>query len=107
MFFSDNTTFLTDHLLVADGIHSAIRQQLLPEAAVRYAGYTCWRAVIDNPGLSLDGASETWGPLGRMGIVPLDRNRIYWFLCINAPQNDPGMRAYTAKIGRASCRERV
>lgn len=91
--FQDGTHHSTHLVLVADGIHSAIRQQLAPASPLRYAGYTCWRAVIDNPGLQLNRATETWGAAGRMGIVPLKNNRIYWFLCLNARQNDPAMRA--------------
>jgi 2-polyprenyl-6-methoxyphenol hydroxylase-like FAD-dependent oxidoreductase len=47
--------------------------------------------VIETPqnlaGLAV--ASETWGTDGRFGIVPLAGNKIYWFACINAGQNDP------------------
>jgi 2-polyprenyl-6-methoxyphenol hydroxylase-like FAD-dependent oxidoreductase len=93
LFFKDGSTHETDFLIVADGIHSPIRRQLLPGSKPRYAGYTCWRAVIDNPGLPLSGATETWGAEGRFGIVPLAGNKIYWFACVNAPQNDPAMRA--------------
>lgn len=92
--FADGSNHPTDILIVADGIHSAVRQQLLPKSTVRYAGYTCWRAVIDNPGLPLHGASETWGKAGRFGIVPLANNKIYWFAVVNAPQNDALSRAY-------------
>lgn len=95
VFFQDGTTHETDYLIVADGIHSAIRQQLLPGSAPRYAGYTCWRAVIDSPGLTMKGASETWGTEGRFGIVPLANGKIYWFACVNAPQGDPAMRSMT------------
>jgi len=71
----------------------------LPECKPRYAGYTCWRAVIDaTPGdLNLDTVSETWGKAGRFGIVPLTNNRIYWFACINAPQYDLSKKEYTVK----------
>lgn len=92
--FADGSVHQTDYLIVADGIHSAIRRQILPESQPRYAGYTCWRAVIDNPGLALSAASETWGAAGRVGIVPLPDNKIYCFICVNAPQNDPQMRAF-------------
>jgi len=91
--FKDGSTHQTDYLIVADGIHSPIRRQLLPASAPRYAGYTCWRAVIDNPGLPLTDTTETWGTEGRFGIVPLANNRIYWFAVVNAPQNDPAMQA--------------
>ena len=93
--FADGSAQLTDYLIVAEGLHSAVRRQLLPASEPRYAGYTCWRAVIDTPaalaGLSV--ASETWGKYGRFGIVPLAGDKIYWFACMNAPQNDPAMRA--------------
>lgn len=101
LYFKDGSTHETDYLIVADGIHSPIRRQLLPGSTPRYAGYTCWRAVTDNPGLTLTGATETWGPEGRFGIVPLADNKIYWFACVKAPQNDPAMRAVqTADLER-------
>jgi 2-polyprenyl-6-methoxyphenol hydroxylase-like FAD-dependent oxidoreductase len=86
----------TRYLIVADGIHSAIRRQLFPASAPRYAGYTCWRAVVDDLGLGLDGASETWGAEGRFGVVPLAGGKVYWFACVNAPRDDPERRAYRA-----------
>ncbi|MGV3541138.1 MAG: FAD-dependent monooxygenase [Rufibacter sp.] len=95
--FQDGTTEAFDHVLVADGIHSAIRQQLVPSSTPRYAGYTCWRGVIDNPGYTADYASETWGKAGRVGWTPLAHNKIYWFACINAPQNNPAMKALRAE----------
>lgn len=95
--FQDGTTVLTDQLIVADGIHSAIRRQLLPDSAPRYAGYTCWRAVIDAGDLDVQAATETWGPEGRFGIVPLADNRIYWFACLNAAENDPRFANYTVE----------
>lgn len=91
--FDDGSAIETDFLLAAEGIHSAIRRQLLPDSKPRYAGYTCWRAVVDAGSSSPDFASETWGSAGRFGIVPLAGNRIYWFAVVNAPENDPAMRA--------------
>ncbi|GAB3558808.1 FAD-dependent monooxygenase [Spirosoma fluminis] len=93
--FDDGTEHATDHLIVADGIHSAIRQQLVPGSQPRYAGYTCWRSVIDSSGLNLSEATETWGPNGRIGLVPLANNALYWFACTNAQPNDPRMRQST------------
>ncbi|MEP7107369.1 MAG: FAD-dependent monooxygenase [Ferruginibacter sp.] len=93
--FSDKTTHQTDFLIVADGIHSAIRQLLIPGSKPRYAGYTCWRAIIDNSNFKLSETSETWGSKGRFGIVPLANNKIYWFACINAAQNDIVMKQFS------------
>jgi 2-polyprenyl-6-methoxyphenol hydroxylase-like FAD-dependent oxidoreductase len=92
--FDDGSTHTTNFLIAADGVHSAVRSSLLPGALPRYAGYTCWRAVIDNSGLQLSETSETWGQKGRFGITPLAGNKIYWYACINGPQNDPRFRLY-------------
>ncbi len=92
--FKDGSSHLSDYLIVADGIHSAIRRQLVPNSAPRYAGYTCWRAVIDTPGLAMNEATETWGSKGRIGIVPLADDRIYWFACVNGPVQDAKMSAW-------------
>jgi 2-polyprenyl-6-methoxyphenol hydroxylase-like FAD-dependent oxidoreductase len=93
--FEDGTSHQTDYLLVADGIHSPLRGQLLADWAPRYAGYTCWRAVVHWPGNTFHEATETWGSQGRMGIVPLANDQVYWFACVNAPLQDPQMRQQT------------
>lgn len=93
--FDDGNYHRTDYLLVADGIHSLLRQQLLPGSTPRYAGYTCWRAVVHWPGNPLHEATETWGSQGRVGVVPLTGDRVYWFACVNAPAHSPAMRRTT------------
>lgn len=97
IYFDDGTVHRTDYLIVADGIHSAIRKQLLPDAQPRYAGYTAWRSVVDSTGLNLTEATETWGLRGRVGIVPLANHKIYWFATTNAPANDPRFRAFNVQ----------
>jgi 2-polyprenyl-6-methoxyphenol hydroxylase-like FAD-dependent oxidoreductase len=94
--FTDGTKANADFVIACDGIHSPIRRKLLPESSPRYAGYTCWRAVIDKvpTNFNFDQASESWGAGCRFGIVPLYGNRIYWYACINAKQNDPVMRSF-------------
>lgn len=96
-FFADGTEDTFDLLIGADGIHSKIRQQVFPESTLRYAGYTCWRAVAHIQPEHFDRSrfTETWGLGRRIGVVPLSKDRIYWFACLNAPQNDANMRAYT------------
>ncbi|MEO6357975.1 MAG: FAD-dependent monooxygenase [Ferruginibacter sp.] len=93
--FTDGSIYETDYLVAAEGIHSIVRRQFLPASRIRYAGYTCWRAVIDNTTLQLNECSETWGTKGRFGIVPLKNNQIYWFACINAAANDERIKKYT------------
>jgi len=86
--FKDGSSHDTHYVIAADGIHSAIRSKLLADTKPRYAGYTCWRAVIENDKLNISETSETWGPKGRFGIAPLAANKVYWFACISAPEND-------------------
>jgi 2-polyprenyl-6-methoxyphenol hydroxylase-like FAD-dependent oxidoreductase len=97
IFLQDGSVEKTDFLIVADGIHSYIRQKLLPESVPRYAGYTCWRAIIDNTDLSISSTSETWGPQGRFGIVPLSDNKLYWFACINETKAGSDKKNYRVK----------
>jgi 2-polyprenyl-6-methoxyphenol hydroxylase-like FAD-dependent oxidoreductase len=96
IYFHDGSTVQADYVIACDGIHSAIRKKLLPESYPRYAGYTCWRAVTDQvpTHVNMDETCETWGPGRRFGIVPLSKNRIYWFACLNAAANDSGMRSF-------------
>jgi len=82
--FEDGSTYEADCLAIADGLHSKLRDIVAPRARVRYAGYTCWRAVLKNPGIALNGAVEIWGARGRFGYVPLGDDSIYWFACVNA-----------------------
>jgi 2-polyprenyl-6-methoxyphenol hydroxylase-like FAD-dependent oxidoreductase len=93
--FQDGTMHETDYLIAAEGIHSVVRKYVLPVCKPRYAGYTCWRAVIDNSNLQLNECSETWGSKGRFGIVPLAGNKIYWFACVNTSPNNTAMKNYT------------
>lgn len=97
--FKDGTSTSADCLIATDGIHSIIRQNLLPHSKPRYAGYTCWRAVISGYPAHFETtrATETWGTKGRFGIVPLPKNRIYWFVCLNAPRADTRMTHFTVK----------
>ncbi len=96
--FSDGTIATGECLVAADGVHSVIRKQLIPETEPRYAGYTCWRTVIEGQPAGFDDqvATETWGPQGRVGIVPLKGNRIYLFICKNAPYHDGQLASYQA-----------
>lgn len=87
--FADGSTAQADALLAADGLHSRVRRQLLPHTQPRYAGYTCWRAVVDAQPLQLPAgeSSETWGRAGRrFGYVPVGGGQVYWFACLNSPE---------------------
>lgn len=85
--FDDGTSTEGDYLIASDGINSAIRQQLLKQATPRYAGYVCWRAIVEDKAFDSKKSIETWGPNGRFGLTPLINKQIYWYACVNAPLN--------------------
>ncbi|MCB9730016.1 MAG: FAD-dependent monooxygenase [Deltaproteobacteria bacterium] len=75
-------------LIGADGAGSAVRAQLLGEAAPRYAGYTCWRGLADVAGEELGegGFFEMWGRGARFGGIPVSADRFFWYAAANAPR---------------------
>jgi 2-polyprenyl-6-methoxyphenol hydroxylase-like FAD-dependent oxidoreductase len=50
--FADGQSISGDVLVAADGVRSTIRQALLPDTPLRYAGYAAWRGMVDEPLLS-------------------------------------------------------
>ncbi|PWA07056.1 monooxygenase [Pueribacillus theae] len=94
--FEDGSVAEGDYVIAADGIHSLFRQKLVPNSVPRYAGYTCWRGVVDETDIPYDKqtSTEIWGKEGRFGIVPLKNKRVYWFACVNAKRNDQKYRQF-------------
>ncbi|HTJ42197.1 MAG TPA: FAD-dependent monooxygenase [Kofleriaceae bacterium] len=66
-----------DLLVGADGLHSAVRGQMIGDGEPIYAGYTSWRGIAKLE--SGARATETWGRGARFGIVPIGRGETYWF----------------------------
>jgi 2-polyprenyl-6-methoxyphenol hydroxylase-like FAD-dependent oxidoreductase len=97
--FADGTSVNADFVIASDGIHSVFRKKLVQNSEPRYAGYTAWRAVIDQSetALNLDETLESWGRGKRFGIVPLTNNRIYWFATINASAKNERLKNYTTQ----------
>ncbi len=67
-------------LLGADGIHSAVRKQVLGDEPLRYAGYTAWRAMPTFTDAVLDPTIlQQFSGQGQIfGIYPA-KDRCYWF----------------------------
>ncbi|KAG8153774.1 FAD binding domain-containing protein [Burkholderia catarinensis] len=49
---SDGSVVHADLVIAADGFRSAVREKLLPEAGLQYAGYVAWRGLVDEADLS-------------------------------------------------------
>lgn len=84
--FANGEVHHADLVIGADGIHSTVRSAMGLPSRERFAGYTCWRGITNQipKGINPETTTETWGPHGRFGIVPLTNNRIYWFATVNA-----------------------
>jgi 2-polyprenyl-6-methoxyphenol hydroxylase-like FAD-dependent oxidoreductase len=73
--FADGTRESGDLLIGADGIHSTVRAQLMPEVQPRYAGYVAWRGVIDEGALTPQDHALLYGrmsfclPLGELVLA--------------------------------------
>ena len=76
-------------------MNSNIRKQIQPKSEPKYAGYTCFRGVV-NENLNIDRttALEYWGHKGRFGIVPLKDDELYWFCTMNAKENDLQFKSF-------------
>jgi 2-polyprenyl-6-methoxyphenol hydroxylase-like FAD-dependent oxidoreductase len=55
--FVDGTHVDGELLVAADGLHSTVRRQFLPEVQPRYAGYVAWRGVVEEQQLSVFAAA--------------------------------------------------
>lgn len=98
LYFENGKQVATEYLIASDGINSNIRKQIQPMKKLRYAGYTCWRGIFHNcPDYIKRRFSETWGPKGRFGIMPLLGNRLYWYALKNCPPHDPELSSWTTK----------
>jgi len=86
---SDGQEAEYDLVVGADGVRSQTREILFAGVLPIYAGYTCWRIVVEcPPGLST--FTEMWGDGQRFGLVPLTRERLYAFAVANAPPASAG-----------------
>ncbi len=89
-----------DLLVGADGIGSAVRRSVWPDAPLpRYAGYTAWRLVA-TPTEPISGAGESWGRGERFGIAPLPDGRVYAFATAGLPAEGHGEDGELAELRR-------
>ena len=89
--FTDGTAGTYDLVIGADGLHSAIRQMLLPRAPEpEYAGQVIWRLDVSKPD-ELERYTMMLGRETRLGLVPIAPGRAYvWMLDSTAgPERPP------------------
>ncbi|MGW2017884.1 FAD-dependent monooxygenase [Streptomyces sp. NPDC001927] len=75
-----------DLVIGADGLRSAVREALWPDApAPRYAGYTAWRMVTEPLAEPPAEGAATWGRGERFGYTALPGGRMYCFATASLP----------------------
>ncbi len=106
--FADGSVADGDFLIGADGIRSVVRTSLSENQTLRYAGQTCWRAMVDYtlPTHQQTTSVEYWGrsPGLRFGIVPAGTGQVYLYVTTAASANGrdvPGeVIAYLRSLSR-------
>lgn len=84
-----------DLCIGADGLHSKVRASVKAESKPIYQGYTVFRGLVQDVHLKDPHvAKEYWTKQGRVGVVPLINNEAYWFISVNAKENDEKFKAY-------------
>lgn len=86
--FADGSNERGDLLIGADGLHSAVRAQLLGREKPVYSGYTCWRGIARYNGDShpANVLRETWGRGRRFGAVHVRPDQIYWYATLSTAE---------------------
>ncbi|MGE6734942.1 FAD-dependent monooxygenase, partial [Streptomyces sp. NPDC059900] len=75
-----------DLVVGADGLRSAVRGALWPDAAgPRYAGYTGWRMITEPLAEPPSQGAVTWGRGERFGYTVLSGGRMYCFATASLP----------------------
>lgn len=77
-------------LIGADGIHSVIRQAILGDRKLNYAGYTSWRGIahVVDPRVSHGEALLALGPGSQIGLLGCGPGMVYWFATKNGPAGE-------------------
>ncbi|WBV19919.1 FAD-dependent urate hydroxylase HpxO [Pantoea piersonii] len=87
--FDDGTLAHGDLLVAADGTHSVIRHSVLGETVERrYAGYVNWNGLVEiDASLAPDDQWTTFvGEGKRVSLMPVSRNRFYFFFDVPLPK---------------------
>ncbi|MGB3441362.1 MAG: FAD-dependent monooxygenase [Actinophytocola sp.] len=101
----DGGELSADLLIGADGVNSAVRRALWPDAApARYSKHTAWRMILPRPETLMDAGveiwAETWGPGAVFGMFPMGGDRVYCYGTGAVPAGQRGVDGELAELRR-------
>ncbi len=79
--FEDETSYTSNILIGADGIHSVVRKSIIDNTELRIAKQVCWRGIVkvDIPKKYQTELNELWGKGKRFGFVHINKTEVYWY----------------------------
>lgn len=86
--FADGTTESADLIIGADGVRSAVRAVLFPEATLSYTGFCWWGGMVDHqvvPHFPFDEVQYVLGQGKICSIWPTHGKRFMWYLPVKLP----------------------
>lgn len=87
--FEDGTVVISDIVIGADGIKSAVRHCLLGDIPLRYSGQTCWRGIAPVRLKDTKNSLELWGTRAglRASYSQVNENEVYWYITLKERSN--------------------
>lgn len=99
--FADGTQDAYDLVAGADGLHSAVRSMVFPEAEPpRFTRQGVWRAMLRRPA-EVTGPAMYYGPRNKAGLTPVSDEQMYLFLVENVGDESRPPRDRLAQLLRA------
>ena len=83
--FEDKTSYSSNVLIGADGIHSVVRKSIIKNTELRITKQVCWRGIVkvDISKKYQTELNELWGKGKRFGFVHINENEVYWYALAN------------------------
>jgi 2-polyprenyl-6-methoxyphenol hydroxylase-like FAD-dependent oxidoreductase len=99
---SDGSTVDVDLVVGADGLHSALRGQLFPDATLEYRNYRAWRTVVPRRDEDPPEAMRRWSAGVAFGTFPVSDELLYIFVLEHGPDDEPSAVDYAGHIHRVA-----